>query len=293
MDNTKLSTEFQKLDVDYLYHLGLDTTMDLKAQFGGIKHVVFTRSFASSDQISNLLTSEFYGINDIKIHCEVIAKDERYHLHKVAHTLVVSHGVGFPSMLICLNEITKLLFHAGATDFNFYRVGPAGGVGISEDNVIIASEALSPELKPEWKNIEFGEYYSYSTQMKADLTNKLIYANKDNGSIINGKVLSSANFYEGQARLNGAIAPSFNKVQRDAYLQQAHEAGVRAIDMESACFTAFCKNMDIPATMILPIIVDRLCDNDQEPVITADQTRVSPIMVTASKILSNLLITTL
>ena len=51
--------------------------------------------------------------------------------------------------------------------------------------------------------------------------------------------------------------------------------------------------MDIPATMILPIIVDRLCDNDQEPVITADQTRLSPIMVTASKILSNLLITTL
>lgn len=293
MDNKKLNSEFQKLETDYLYHLGLDTSMDLKTQFGGIKHVIFTRSFASSDQISNLLTSDFYGIKDIKINCEVIAKDERYHLHKIAHTLVVSHGVGFPSMLICLNEITKLLFHAGAVDFNFYRVGPAGGVGIDEGKIIIANEALSPELKPEWKNIEFGEYYSYPTQMEPTLANKLIEANKENQSITTGKVLSSANFYEGQARLDGAIEPSFNKAQRDAYLQQIYAAGVRAIDMESACFTAFCKNMDIPAAAVLSIIVDRLKDDDREPSATTDQTKVPPMLVEASKILSNLLITTL
>ena len=37
MDKTKLNPHFQQLEVDYLYHLGLDTSMDLKKDFGELK----------------------------------------------------------------------------------------------------------------------------------------------------------------------------------------------------------------------------------------------------------------
>ena len=76
--------------------------------------------------------------------------------------------------------------------------------------------------------------------MEPTLANKLIEANKEKSEHYYRKSLSSANFYEGQARLDGAIEPSFNKTQRDAYLQQIHAAGVRAIDMNLHVF-AFCK----------------------------------------------------
>lgn len=288
MDKSQLNPYFQNLKIDYLYHLGLDSEMDLKKTFGQIKHVIFTRSFAAADYISNLFASQYYGISEVKIHCATIAKDERYHIHLVAHTLIISHGVGFPSMLICLNEIIKLLCHAGVEQPQFFRIGTADGLGLAENQVVIAHSALSPELKPEWRNIEFGEYYTYSTEMDADLAKAIILANPKT-NLISAKILSGFSFYTGQARLNGALATSYTSPQRDAYLTKAYNLGVRALDLESACFAAICRHFAIPAAIIAASIVDRLIAPDTELARPLLDQNPAPAIQNASNLLINYL----
>ena len=286
MDKTKLNPHFQQLEVDYLYHLGLDTSMDLKKDFGDVQFVVFTRSFANADYFANQFSEAKFGLNGLKIKCKTIAKDERYHIYKVANTIVISHGVGFPSMLICLNEIVKLLHYAGVNEYKFMRLSPAGGLDVPNNSVVVANEALSYDLSSTWKNIEFGEYYTYSTVMNDSTAKALVAASPQIPTIV-GKCLGTNSFYNGQARINGAIEVSFTKAERDAYLKKAHAAGVRAIDMESSCFMAFCNYFSIEGADVLAAVTDRLKDQDKEPSLELGEEQLSPALFNAGKVIIN------
>lgn len=132
---------------------------------------------------------------------------------------------------------------------------------MAENNIVVANKALNQELEPKWNNIEFGEYYSYDTEVADDLTNAVIAANPSL-NLTKGIALSSSSFFNGQARLNGATITSYSREQRDLYLQKVKDADVKGIDMESSCFLAFCKNFSIPATVILAIINNRLSTQD-------------------------------
>jgi uridine phosphorylase len=264
MDKHRLNKHFQRLAIDYLYHLGLDSTMDLTQGFGAIHNVIFTRSPSTAKILSQKLASSLFKIPQALVQCPTIAKDERYHMYKLPHTIIISHGIGAPSLLICLNEITKLLIHAGVSAVNFLRVGPADGLGVDVNQLIIAHEALSPQLQPQWQNIEFGTEQIYPTQLAPQLLQTITQLNPQ-ANFIHGKILSSNNFYAGLGRVNGAIAPNFSPQERAAYFSRAAAAGVKAMDLESTCFSAFCRNFNIPAAMLAYCIADRLHDQEQEP----------------------------
>ena len=286
MDKSKLNPHFQQLDVDYLYHLGLDSSMDLKGEFGDVKYVVLTRSFSNADYFANQFTRAYYGLNDVNITCKTIAKDERYHIYKDGNTIIISHGVGFPSMLICLNEIVKLMWHAGVEDYKFIRFSPGGGLNIAENSIVVANQALNQQLKAEWSNIEFGEYYTYPTILDEQLSTALVTANPD-AAIIQGKILASSSFYNGQARTNGALAVNYTKQQAHEYLSNAYAAGARGIDMESSCFIAFCHEMGIPGCVVLAAVADRLQGNDNEPSLRVDNDKLSPVLTAAGQVIIN------
>lgn len=283
MDKSKLNDHFQHLDVDYLYHLGLDSSMNLEEQFNDTKYVILTRSFADADYFANKFTESYYGMHDVHINCKTIAKDERYHIYKVGNTLIISHGVGSPSMLICLNEIVKLLWHAKANDYQFIRLSPGGGIGVDENNIVISHSAVNQQLQPEWSNIEFGEYHTYSTEINDSTTKRFISIN-DKYNLVTGKILSTLSFYNGQARLNGAIPVTYTEQESNQYLQSAYNIGVRGIDMESGCFLAFCKNFDIPATVVLAVLANRLKAKDRiEPSLSFDDQNMEIGIKNASK----------
>jgi len=50
-----------------------------------------------------------------------IGKKERFELYKIGPVVIVSHGMGMPSMQIELDEVTKMLHYAGAEDFKYFR----------------------------------------------------------------------------------------------------------------------------------------------------------------------------
>lgn len=309
MDKSKLNTHFQNLEVDYLYHLGLDSSMDLKAEFGDVKYVVLTRSFSNADYFTNQFTKAWYGLKDVDINCKTIAKDERYHIYKVGNTLIISHGVGFPSMLICLNEVVKLMWHAGVEDYKFIRFIPGFGLGVAAGSVVVGCETLNPELKPEWKNIEFGEEYTYQTNLDLKMASDLVAASPDHCTRVSfydynasqcsvknpaqeittivGKVMSSSGYFSGPYRFNSATVPSYTPQEQKEYLAKATDAGVCGIDLEASCFAAFCEEFKIPGSIVMAVMGDRLQEDEFEPSFVRDDDQLSPALTRAGQVIIN------
>ncbi len=256
MDKSKLNPHFQDLNVDYLYHLGLDSSMDLKTMFGDVQYVIFTRSFNNADLIANEFVKRYYNIKNINLKCITIGKNERYHIHKVHNSIIVSHGIGAPSLLICLNEVVKLLWHSGVENPKFFRTGPAGGLGVPEGSIVLGTEALNNTLVSEFTNIEFGEEHKYPAPFDIEFTNDVAKVSGSYSPIL-GQVIGGMGFYTGQARINGAMPLTFSIEERENYLKKAYDLGVRSLDMESLGFAAFCNQLAIPACEVNSIIVDR------------------------------------
>lgn len=192
---------------------------------------------------------------------EPIGKTERFSLYKVGPVISVSHGMGMPSMLILLHEITKLLEYAGCEDVRYMRIGTSGGVGVDPGTVVVAEEGLNGMLEPKFELVELGEKHEYPTQLDQGLTQEVFEARGDIRAVI-GKTMGTDDFYEGQGRLDGALNPPYTKDDKMTFLRKAHEAGVRNIEMEAPAFAAFCLRAGIPATIVCTALLNRL-DGDQ------------------------------
>lgn len=68
-------------------------------------------------------------------------------------------------------------------------------------------------------------------------------------------------FYEGQARLDGAIC-DYTEKHKMQFLKKAHEKGVINIEMESLQFGAFCHAVNVQAAVVCVAILNRL-EGDQ------------------------------
>jgi uridine phosphorylase len=190
-----------------------------------------------------------------------IGKTERFELYKVGSIIVVSHGMGEPSMQIELDEVTKVLHYAGAEDFEYFRIGTSGGVGVPAGGVVIADEAMNDSLEPIHKKTEIGKEKEYQTQLNTQLAQDLLAAAGDINAQI-GKTMGTDDFYLGQGRMDGFFDPGYTLEEHFEFLDKAHEAGVRNIEMEATAFAAFCLRAGIPATIICCALLDRL-EGDQ------------------------------
>lgn len=267
MNIDKLNKHLQKIDVDYLYHLGFDSNMELENIFGDIKYVIFTRTNNDANYFANQLTQKLYKLKNIEINCHTIGKSERYHIFKIANTLVISHGVGSPSLLICINEVIKLLWHAKVNNVKFIRVGPGGSIGISKKELIISNIAVNHTFLTKWNNIEFGKTYSYDSFVDDKFLEEFILSSSY--KLHRGKILATKSFYNGQWRLNGALNVSYTKEESNDYLKRAQDNDIKGIDMESGCFFAICNEFEIPAITILETVSERL-DNSYDADIISD-----------------------
>ena len=72
-----------------------------------------------------------------------------------------------------------------------------------------------------------------------------------------GKTVCTNDFYEGQARLDGAFC-SYTESQKMEYLQWLKENGVSNIEMESTCFAALTHMGGIKSAIVCVALLDRL-----------------------------------
>lgn len=258
MNKENLNKEFLDFEVDYLYHLGIDTSINLAKTFENIKFVVFTPSNANAAVIAHMFFKIFYGITENNFLLEPLYKTERFHFYVVGNTIIVSAGIGMPSTLICLNEITKLCIHAEINNPIFFHISPSGGLGLPIGSLVINDKALNTKLAAEFCSIECGIEITYPSNFDQNLKNELLnFATKYTPyNTLIASSISAWDYYDEQLRLDGFLEPNYTIDERNGYLKQAKNLEVAAINMESLAFAGFCQQLQIKASAISAIVSD-------------------------------------
>lgn len=260
------------IETDYLYHLGLDSSQDLKGLFGDVKFVCMMGSALRIKDFAEKVASTL----NIEISAEglqPIGKTERCSLYKVGPVICVSHGMGAPSILIFLHELSKLIEYAGCEDVQFIRIGTSGGLGVEPGTVIVSESVLNGKLEPNLEQIGLGKTVKYPTGIHRALAESILASRGDIRAEF-GVTMGTDDFYEGQGRMDGALLPPYTEEEKMNFLKQAHALGVRNIEMESTAFSAFCHRANIPAAVVCATFINRL-NGDQVTTTAEEQVKFS------------------
>ncbi|ESN93552.1 hypothetical protein HELRODRAFT_88580, partial [Helobdella robusta] len=250
---------------DTFHHLGLSTKMKhFNETFSDLKYVCFSGSQGRVYNMADRLLNELNISKPIGFQLANICKNtDRYVMYKVGPVLCVNHGIGISSSSVVLNEIIKVLYYSNATDVSMFRIGTSGGIGISAGTVVITSVAVDGLLRPFLEVPILGELVKIPSSLSVSQNEKLLKCGdpSDDFQIIPGKTMCSWDFYEGQARLDGARC-EFNMEKKQAFLKKAYDDGVRNVEMESLTFATMCCQAGISASVICVTLLNRF-ETDQ------------------------------
>ncbi|KAK6491460.1 uridine phosphorylase 1-like [Huso huso] len=249
---------------DILYHFDLGTgSHDLPAMFGDVKFVCVGGSPWRMKSFIQYIAGEL-GLGDPNAdYPNICAGTDRYSMYKAGPVLSVSHGMGIPSIAIMLHELIKLLYHAKCTNVTVLRIGTSGGIGLEPGTVVITKQSVDALFKPQFELVILGKTVVRSTDLDEELAQQLLQCSKeiDEFKTVIGNTMCTTDFYEGQARLDGAFC-SYTEKEKLSYLKDAYEAGVKNIEMESSVFAAMCKLSGIRAAVVCVTLLNRL-EGDQ------------------------------
>ncbi len=248
----------------YLYLLELELTPQVLDSFKGVRFVMMQGSNTRAKEFAKKLARQFLGINPKYFEPKDIAPTSRYQVFRVGNVLSVSHGMGNPSIFTLLHEITKALYFAGSTEVEYIRIGTSGGIGVKPGTVIITEKAYTPNLKPYIELPSLEKNIQVPTIFDLNLAKK-IHDMQPRGlpfEVLLGNSIAADDFYLGQGRFDGAIAPQKDLAFRTNYFKEVRDLGIRNFEMESTAMAAFCHEVAIPSTMIAVTLINRL-DGDQ------------------------------
>lgn len=237
---------------DTLYHLGLDSS-NLEC-FASVKVVCLA---GSQDRAQELAQKLKLLIDKDETPIKAAASCSRGEVYLVGDVISMSHGMGTPSCLIFLHEIVKLLYHAKADlpNIDFVRLGTCGGIGLPAGSMVITEESLDDTLIPGFEHTACGVKKRSPAVACKELNKELL----DLAEVaVLGKTMTANNFYEAQARLDGAIQPWYTDADKLAFLNRAKDMGVKNIEMESSGFLSFFQRLGLRAAVICVTLLDRL-----------------------------------
>ncbi|KAF6739644.1 Uridine phosphorylase 1 [Oryzias melastigma] len=250
----------ESLKDDILYHFSLGTeTHDLPAMFGDVKFVCVGGSPWRMKAFTEYIAAELAMEDPKSEYPNICAGTDRYAMYKVGPVLSVSHGMGIPSIAIMLHELIKLLYHAHCKDVTIFRIGTSGGIGLEPGTVVVTRQSVDATFEPKFEQVILGKTVLRNTDLDQSLAEELLQCSKELGQFetVIGNTMCTLDFYEGQARLDGAFCSYSEKDKRD-YLIKAKEAGVCNIEMESSVFSAMCKLSGLRAAVVCVTLLDRL-----------------------------------
>ncbi|KHN81572.1 Uridine phosphorylase 1 [Toxocara canis] len=249
-----LNPILEKESEDYLYHFGIaKSSMDLPKLFGDIKYVCCGGSASRITVYAELFAKEI-GVD----HGKNWSNSDRYVMYKTGPVLWINHGMGVPSLSIMMVETIKLLHYAGASDVTIFRLGTSGGLGVEPGTVVVSSGALNGELEEFYIQYIMGKKVLrpavLDQQLKEDLCG---LAKQLNLPVETGKTLCADDFYEGQARLDGAFC-EYTMKDKFEFLERLYQSGVRNIEMEATCFAAMSHRAGIRAAIVCVTLLNRM-----------------------------------
>uniref|UniRef100_A0A3P9Q9W6 Uridine phosphorylase n=1 Tax=Poecilia reticulata TaxID=8081 RepID=A0A3P9Q9W6_POERE len=245
---------------DILYHFSLGTgSHNLPAMFGDVKFVCVGGSPWRMKSFTEFIAAELAMEDPKSEYPNICAGTDRYAMYKVGPVLSVSHGMGIPSIAIMLHELIKLLHHAHCTDVTIIRIGTSGGIGLEPGTVVVTKQSVDATFQPKFEQVILGKTVVRSTDLDQSLAQELLQCSKrlNQFETVIGNTMCTLDFYEGQARLDGAFC-SYTEADKQEYLLKAKEAEVCNIEMESSVFAAMCKLSGLRAAVVCVTLLDRL-----------------------------------
>ena len=154
-------------------------------------------------------------------------------IYRVGSILCCNHGMGVQSISIFLNELLRMMQLSKNSKYSMLRLGSAGGIGVEGGTMVASTHVLDPlTLKPEWRFWSCGKENHLECIFDENIYNKLYAIGKAKKyPIVKGKTVATECYYEGQARLDGAIC-GYNDKNKMEYLEHLHKGGVRNFEME-------------------------------------------------------------
>ncbi|XP_068614320.1 uridine phosphorylase 1 [Brachionichthys hirsutus] len=154
---------------------------------------------------------------------------------------------------------------AGTDRYAMYKVGPVLSVSVwlEPGTVVITKQSVDPTFTPKFEQIVLGKLVVRNTDLDRSLAEELLQCSKELNQFkaVMGNTMCTMDFYEGQARMDGAFC-SFTEKEKREYLKKAHDAGVCNIEMESIVFAAMCNLSGLQAAVVCVTLLDRL-EGDQ------------------------------
>ncbi|XP_003742583.1 uridine phosphorylase 1-like [Galendromus occidentalis] len=262
LDNPHLNKEGQN---DILYHIGLSKSHGLKKLFSDLRFVCMGGTPARMEAFARYIKTEL-GIElptgaDIY---DIAGLGQRYAMFKVGPVLSVSHGMGAPSASILLHEVLKLLMYAECENVIVIRIGTSGGIGVEPGSVVVSSGILTDLLEETHEFHVLGKVVKRPMTLDRNLAESIRAAGHDAHPSFNtvlGKTMCANDFYEAQARVDGAIC-EYTLDDKMDFVKKLRDMGVVNIEMESSVFAALCAHTKVKFAMVCVTLVDRL-EGDQ------------------------------
>ncbi|KAK5618277.1 hypothetical protein CRENBAI_020009 [Crenichthys baileyi] len=150
---------------------------------------------------------------------------------------------------------------AGTDRYAMYKVGPVLSVSVRLEpgTVVITEQSVDATFLPKFEQVILGKMVVRNTDLDQSLAQELLQCSKELNQFetVIGNTMCTLDFYEGQARLDGAFC-SYTEADKQEYLIKAKEAGVCNIEMESSVFAAMCKLSGLRAAVVCVALLDRL-----------------------------------
>ncbi|KAL1419870.1 hypothetical protein MTO96_004772 [Rhipicephalus appendiculatus] len=257
---------------DHLYHLALSTdTHDLQHMFGDLKFVCMGGTPARMQEFAHFVKRRL-GIQlptGAEL-CDISHRSYRYAMYKCGPVLSVSHGMGAPSLSILMHEILKSLDSRRIPGslrrpVSFVLLNMRSmTAGIPAGSVVVSTAAVNGLLQEELELHVLGEVVRRPCVLDGQLANEIVAVGQEcmaSTNVVAGKTLSSNDFYEGQARLDGAIC-HYTEDEKLAFLDKLLQLGVVNIEMESSQFAAMCHHAGVKGAVVCVTLLDRM-EGDQ------------------------------
>lgn len=250
------------MPADNLYHISLATdTHDLVEMFSDVKFVCMGGTPKRMEAFAYYVMKELNQklptgttLQDISRH------SYRYSMFKVGPVLSISHGMGIPSVSIMLHEVIKLMYYAKVKDPIFFRLGTCGGIGVEGGNIVLTETAVDGMLNPYLELPVLGKMQRRPSLLDRKLAEEIKTCSvpaEDGFETFIGKTMCTYDFYEGQARLDGAFC-EYSEADKLNFLRKIKEAGVINMEMESLAFAALCTHAGIKGAVVCVALLNRL-----------------------------------
>ncbi|ETO06844.1 hypothetical protein RFI_30549 [Reticulomyxa filosa] len=243
-------------------NIGLEniSVSQLKEMFGKTRLVILCGPQTRAHEIG----CELQKIMRLKDFCEIGKSGRNVTLENSAKKFLeisVSTFDGCKQIFIqyIKSDLMILRISEAIKQVQMIRIGSAGGIGVEAGSIVVTSHIVNPiTLKSEWTYYSCGNCITQPCTFDGNISEQLYFIAKNKQiPVFLGKTMTTETYYEGQARLDGALC-TYTQEAKLEWLTKLYKQGVRNFEMEGDVLSGMCTYNEIPCAMLCVAYLDRL-----------------------------------